>query len=161
MGQLMSESHHGDSRVEIVTDDDSPPSSVSGRTSRFVRQLPPVDGVPSIERNSLQRDVHILWPQVRDRCDRRYRVAICLADVPDRRDSVPLHRPRSAIDIPRRRNNPDAGRTTRNATSLTLPPGPAINPHGIRHLQFDQNDIPERLTLQNRRGIKPSHPLTI
>jgi hypothetical protein len=161
MSQLMSESHRGDSAVEIVAHDDSPPLPVSGRTIRFVRQWPSVDAVPSIERNSRERHIHILWPDVCDRSAWRHRAAICLADVPDRRNSVPLHRPRSAIDIPRRRNNPDAGRTTRNATSMPLPPGPTINPHGIRHLQLDQNDIPERLTMQNRCRVKPTHPLTI
>lgn len=147
MSQLMGESHRGLRAVELVAHDDSSPSAVGDRTIRLVRQRLSTDAVPRIERGSRQRDVHILWPQVRYRSDRRHRSAICLADVPDRPNSVPLHRPRSAIDIPRRRNNPDTGGTTHYAPSLTLPSWPTINPQRIGHLQLDQNDIPERLTM--------------
>lgn len=74
---------------------------------------------------------------------------------------MPLHRPRGPVDVPGRRDNSDPGCSARDAPASALPSGSPIYPHSVGQLQLDQYDVPERLTLQRRGGIKPSHPSTI
>lgn len=158
--ELVSEAHRGHGTVELIAHCDSPPLSVSDRTTRRVRQRSSLDAEAGISGDPSQHGVDILW-SYRPDCSSRGHTPLRLRDVPDRRNPVPLYRPSMPINLSPRCDNPDARCTTRDATTQALPSRPIVDPDGIRHLQLDQDHVPERLATQIRCRIKPSHPLTI
>ncbi|NIK61288.1 hypothetical protein [Kribbella shirazensis] len=149
--------------IEVIMDDD-PTSTVIGMPAVALGgQCSSFDLISCVACHSFQCGKNVGWTAVLICFETRQceRSALGLADIPHRRDAVSLHRTRWPVDVCGRRDDPNAGCSTYHAAAPALPLSPSSDPRSVRQLQFDQDNIPEGLPVENCCCIEPAHPLTV